>query len=968
MSVEAETARFSYVGDGVSTAFPFPARFLSNSDIIVAIDGVVQASGVVVSGAGNNSGGQVTFAIAPPVGVSVVLLRAPPLSQLIDFVNGQTVMEQTLDDGLDKLTMILQYLKDQLGRSIRLPELSPETGDDLILPLAADRAGKALVFDSNGALTVSVDDYEDQAANAAASAAAAEAARQAAADILAVVTGVSGLLEVPTADPAAAAVALALGFAVLVPATTTSYSPNTSQAQAILKAATRVRFLASSVTFNLPAGIADTTTGDIAEIGQWHNVKIVGAAPIALTMTTVASVTGTPGAWSVTYNVAENPVSLGIVAGHYLKNFQIAPIPILFGDDNVTLRRRALPNELAALSPVLGLATAPVGSGGIAFSNIDTGGGSNLATYVQPGDFFFVKGQQREVLTAPGGGSTATISGAWEKDTANTEAYFLLRQNTGGCSTSGLSTTVQFNAGVAATEMNVGDVIFAAEQVAVIQSIVNSNTITVAPAMNLGAGPIKYAIMTAGCLHDGAHEVLSVTSSTVTVRNKNRLRPPVNRVVGTGSSVRVLRTVLKQTGPGDGIKFAQGGGLAYLDAVAVVCPAQTGIGVALSGRVPALPLSNAGTSYGDFTQHGYRADAVLGPDFAVAGWSYGAVVGFGCTLNARMAAFSGPGFVGLWGLEGAIINARRARFTGGVYNVLINANSTFLITEANFVGATGDALRLAGEGASVYGEAPSFWGAGGMNVRATGRGGVHITQGVSGLSAGSGFRFEHGEGEISRMVVVGNSREGIEGVGGSDIEAAEVWVCGSTALTGNGRAISISGQGAAVRADGSGLRANPGGLEALDGATVKVGSNSLLAATLSGVQRLNERSATGSVVLDGTATGFNATLETGTWTPTIAAQSGAPVVTGAQGWWEKNGRRIRGDITFTVTNVNSATGYITASLPFAAARVGAASGGNTSNGIAGFAYVSGSQVFLYKFDGTTALAVSTFKISFDYEF
>lgn len=153
MSIEAQTVEYNYIGDGVSTVFPFPARFLSNADILVGLGAVQQTTGFTISGAGSDSGGNVTFAVAPAVGVRVTLIRAPVANQLIDFVNGQTVFENVLDTGLDKLTMICQYLLRASARSIRLSDFDPYNTPSLVLPTVADRASRLLGFDVNGSPT-----------------------------------------------------------------------------------------------------------------------------------------------------------------------------------------------------------------------------------------------------------------------------------------------------------------------------------------------------------------------------------------------------------------------------------------------------------------------------------------------------------------------------------------------------------------------------------------------------------------------------------------------------------------------------------------------------------------------------------------------------------------------------------------------------------------------------------------------
>lgn len=151
MPVEAQTVEYVYLGDGATKVFPFPSKFLATADVIVGLDGQERVSGYTVNGAGAEAGGSVAFTTAPSTGVRVSLLRKPSASQLLDFVNGQTVLEGVLDTGLDKLTMIVQYLLRGLQKSIRTSEFDPSALSPL--PFAANRANRLLAFDSSGALT-----------------------------------------------------------------------------------------------------------------------------------------------------------------------------------------------------------------------------------------------------------------------------------------------------------------------------------------------------------------------------------------------------------------------------------------------------------------------------------------------------------------------------------------------------------------------------------------------------------------------------------------------------------------------------------------------------------------------------------------------------------------------------------------------------------------------------------------------
>lgn len=149
MPVEAGTSEFTYTGDGVTTTFPFPSRFFSDDDLSVGVNNVEQdPSTYMVTGAGSATGGSVIFNAAPAVGAGVLLLRKPEASQLVDFVNGQTILEGTLDNALDRLTMLIQYVLRLSERTVRIGDL--DISLDMMLPAKADRVSKLFGFDANG--------------------------------------------------------------------------------------------------------------------------------------------------------------------------------------------------------------------------------------------------------------------------------------------------------------------------------------------------------------------------------------------------------------------------------------------------------------------------------------------------------------------------------------------------------------------------------------------------------------------------------------------------------------------------------------------------------------------------------------------------------------------------------------------------------------------------------------------------
>lgn len=689
-------------------------------------------------------------------------------------------------------------------------------------------------------------------------------------------------------DGAALVTALNTGELVMVPRTITSIALSVAQAAVVLPLLDKI--VSDALDLTLASGVHTVASGDIATIGARNsNVRLIGADPIALTMTSVASVTGSAGAYTVVYNVSS---STGVAVGDILKNFEIGPIPILNGDNaaSYVLRNRPLANELYNPLVNLGRITIAAGGGSASFA-----GGIDITTNcLVVGDLLTVAGQTRPIATVVLGG--CTITGAWDVIGATSEnVYFVTKPNTG---TVEITAAAVVGTGTAfLTEANVGDMMLVDGSLIEILTITDNTNLTLNVSHTIAAGT-PFSIITNGVLHDGVHLVTAVGAGTVTVTNRSRTKPPVNKVVG--GSMRSLKTVLKQTGTGDGMKFGQGASLGWIDKIALQGPRSGGpIGVAMNGRVATSPLAIDGsTSFGSFTQHGYVSEMITGPDFAVLDFAYNVFIGHGCNFQSRMGAFSSGTVVNVWLMEGGFANLRRAIVSGGTGSasgLLANLGSKVLITEARFVGNAGDGCR-AESGAALYGEAPMAIANGVMNFRMNGKNTLVVSQGVSLLAGGSGVYYLEGGGKVTLSVLAANRSAGIDiqGPGGGsngpsnwitgngangvncdsgEIKMATSWIVGNKNIGlyayngGKIRAASafVTGNLASqVRADSEGYISIESGYSptlAVTGRMSRIDRTSTVnTPTLSGVARVNEYTKDGAIIYDGaSATGWNTT-------------------------------------------------------------------------------------------------------------
>jgi len=137
MTLSTTTNKASHVANGVQTIFPYNYRIDTATDMHVYVDNAEVLTGWTVDGVGNDSGGNVTFSVAPLDTLPVVLLRTVELDQLVDYTPYGAFPAEVTETEFDKLTMISQQQEEVLERSLSAP-LSDDSGMvyDLPTPVA----------------------------------------------------------------------------------------------------------------------------------------------------------------------------------------------------------------------------------------------------------------------------------------------------------------------------------------------------------------------------------------------------------------------------------------------------------------------------------------------------------------------------------------------------------------------------------------------------------------------------------------------------------------------------------------------------------------------------------------------------------------------------------------------------------------------------------------------------------------
>ena len=165
MTISSTTVKNSYSGNGSTTAFAYTFKKFANTDLQVIIRSSTGTETVksltnhyTVSGVGDDSGGNVTFTSGniPASGETVVIRRAVPQTQAIDYIANDPFPAESHEEGLDRATMTLQQVQEELDRAIKLSRTNTMTSTEFTNS-ATDRAGKVLGFDSAGELNVTAE-------------------------------------------------------------------------------------------------------------------------------------------------------------------------------------------------------------------------------------------------------------------------------------------------------------------------------------------------------------------------------------------------------------------------------------------------------------------------------------------------------------------------------------------------------------------------------------------------------------------------------------------------------------------------------------------------------------------------------------------------------------------------------------------------------------------------------------------
>ena len=163
MTISSTTVKNSYSGNGTLNTFNYTFKIFADADIQVIIRDANATETVktltthyTVTGAGNANGGTIVFTSGniPTNTETVVLRRALPQTQSIDYIANDAFPAESHEEGLDRSMMAIQQLQEEVNRSIKLSRTNTMNSTEFAIG-STDRAGKIFGFDSNGELVVS---------------------------------------------------------------------------------------------------------------------------------------------------------------------------------------------------------------------------------------------------------------------------------------------------------------------------------------------------------------------------------------------------------------------------------------------------------------------------------------------------------------------------------------------------------------------------------------------------------------------------------------------------------------------------------------------------------------------------------------------------------------------------------------------------------------------------------------------
>ena len=132
----SNVAKFN--GNSSTTSFPFAFAVFATTDVVVVLTSATAVETVqsvsthytvsINANQDSSPGGVITMLTAPATGKKLTVFRDLVASQGVDLANQGTFYPEVIEDGFDRLTMLVQELEERVARSPILPVSTGVTG------------------------------------------------------------------------------------------------------------------------------------------------------------------------------------------------------------------------------------------------------------------------------------------------------------------------------------------------------------------------------------------------------------------------------------------------------------------------------------------------------------------------------------------------------------------------------------------------------------------------------------------------------------------------------------------------------------------------------------------------------------------------------------------------------------------------------------------------------------------------
>lgn len=142
MTITSETTKSPlYSGNGVTTAFASGFKILQNPEtseaevevykLVSGVESLVSSSDYVVTGAGLDAGGTITFTVAPPSGTDIIIKSAVSKTQETDLINQGASFRETYETMVDRVVRMVQEQQETLDRGLSVSITSGASGSSV---------------------------------------------------------------------------------------------------------------------------------------------------------------------------------------------------------------------------------------------------------------------------------------------------------------------------------------------------------------------------------------------------------------------------------------------------------------------------------------------------------------------------------------------------------------------------------------------------------------------------------------------------------------------------------------------------------------------------------------------------------------------------------------------------------------------------------------------------------------------